>query len=139
MANEVLQQKLNSMARCLERLKAKMPATVDVLSADIDLQDIIMINLERLIQLSVDCAMITITEKGWLPVPQTMAESFEVLARNQFIDRDMANRLKKATGFRNLAVHEYDKLDWKIVFMILQNQLPDFRHFASSLEKLAGE
>lgn len=136
MPNEVIQQKLNSMARCLERLKAKMPATIEALSSDVDLQDIIMINLERLIQLSVDCAMLVIMEKGWLPVPQTMAESFEVLARNQFIERELANRLKKATGFRNLAVHEYDKINWDIVFHILKNQLADFRVFASKVESV---
>jgi len=138
MANEVLQQKLDSMARCLERLKAKSPATVEILNADIDLQDIVMINLERLIQLSVDCAMILISEKQWFPVPQTMAESFEVLAQKNFIERSMADRLKKATGFRNLAVHEYDKINWIIVFKILENQLDDFRKFGALLEKFAA-
>lgn len=134
MPNEVLQQKLNSMARCLERLQFKMPSTAESLKSDPDLQDIILYNLKRLIERSVDCAMIVITEKRWLTVPQTMAESFEVLAQNQFIDRELANRLKKATGFRNLAVHEYDKINWNIVFHILQNQLADFRGFASKVE-----
>lgn len=137
MPSEVLQQKLNSIMRCLERLDAKTPARIEELESDIDLQDIVKINLERLIQLSVDCAMIVISIKQWLPVPQTMSESFEVLARNQFIERPLADRLKKATGFRNIAVHEYDKINWNIVFSILTRQLGDFRVLASALDALS--
>jgi uncharacterized protein YutE (UPF0331/DUF86 family) len=126
-SNEVIQQKLNSIARCIERLESKIPSGPEELNSDIDLQDIVMINLERLVQLSVDCAMILISERKWLPVPQSMAESFIVLAHKGYIDRPLADRLVKAVGFRNLAVHEYDKINWNIVYRIMTERITDFK------------
>ncbi len=39
-------------------------------------------------------------------------------------------RLKKAVGFRNIAVHNYDAIDWEIVHSIAKNNLSDFVEFA---------
>jgi uncharacterized protein YutE (UPF0331/DUF86 family) len=43
----------------------------------------------------------------------------------------LANRLKQAVGFRNLAVHNYDAIDWGIVHDICRNHLVDFRQYAA--------
>lgn len=39
-------------------------------------------------------------------------------------------RLKKAVGFRNIAVHNYHKIDWTIVHNIAHTHLADFTEFA---------
>ena len=44
----------------------------------------------------------------------------------------LAERLRRAVGFRNLAVHNYDTIDWALVFAISGDQLDDFRAFAKS-------
>jgi uncharacterized protein YutE (UPF0331/DUF86 family) len=33
----------------------------------------------------------------------------------------------KAVGFRNLAVHEYDKINWNIVYRIMTERITDFK------------
>ena len=38
--------------------------------------------------------------------------------------------MKKAVGFRNIAVHAYDTMDWDIVFAIASRHLQDFADFA---------
>ncbi len=54
MDREVVEQKLESLRRCLLRVEAKCPADADTLAADFDLQDIVSLNLSRAIQLCVD-------------------------------------------------------------------------------------
>ena len=136
MPSPIIVQKLDSVARCIERIEAKRPGSIEVLRGNADIQDILMLNLERLVQLCVDIAGILITEKGLKPVPATMAEAFVVLAQNGLIDNALRDRLVKAVGFRNIAVHEYDKINWEIVFKIVTRHIDEFKAFARLLEKL---
>jgi uncharacterized protein YutE (UPF0331/DUF86 family) len=45
--------------------------------------------------------------------------------------------LKKAVGFRNIVVHNYQEIDWEIVFNICHHKLDDFRAFAQAIVHLA--
>ena len=47
----VISEKLESLRRCLARLKAKCPDTPEALQGDLDAQDIVSLNLTRAIQL----------------------------------------------------------------------------------------
>jgi uncharacterized protein YutE (UPF0331/DUF86 family) len=136
MSHEVLLAKLDTLARCLDRLQAKTPASLEELQRDVDLQDILMLNLERLVQASVDIATHLIAEKGWTPVPSTMAGTFDVLFQQGAIEVSLRDRLKKSVGFRNIAVHEYEKINWAIVRKILTDHLKDFREFGRIVEAL---
>jgi len=78
--SEVLIPKLDSLARCINRIESKKPFTLDFLERDLDLQDIISVNLERAVQQCVDIASICIAEMGVTP-PATMSEAFVVLER----------------------------------------------------------
>ena len=49
----------------------------------------------------------------------------------------LSENLRKAVGFRNIAVHEYYKIDWEIVFTIISNSLDDFRKFAAVVMSIA--
>ena len=46
---------------------------------------------------------------------------------------DLSEKLRKAVGFRNIAVHEYYKIDWEVVFSIISNSLDDFRKFTAAV------
>jgi uncharacterized protein YutE (UPF0331/DUF86 family) len=48
--------------------------------------------------------------------------------------RTLIGRLRKAVGFRNIAVHNYERIDWAIVYAIARNHRGDFQEFA----RLAG-
>ncbi len=41
-----------------------------------------------------------------------------------------------AVGFRNIAVHNYQSIDWNIVHAVAHQGLEDFRAFAVSLAAL---
>ena len=62
MDREIVEQKLESLRRCLQRIETKCPADAATLVADFDLQDIVSLNLSRAVQLTVDIGAHLIVE-----------------------------------------------------------------------------
>lgn len=65
-----------------------------------------------------------------------MGETFDVLGKAWIISPELANRMKKAVGFRSLAVHNYEAINWTIVHVIAQFHLTDFEVFAKAVVKV---
>lgn len=95
--------------------------------------DAILLNLQRACESAIDLAMHVISEYGET-VPQTSREAFTELANYKIISEEMADELRKMTGFRNIAVHQYEKLDLKIVQSIIENKLSQFQEFIDSIK-----
>jgi len=129
----VIASKLESLRRCLDRIRSKKPDTLNQLLEDIDMQDILALNLERSIQLCVDIANHILSSLDDAPA-MSMAESFERLSENEIISVELAGNLRRAVGFRNLSVHAYDKIDWSLVWKILEGDLKDLVRFLECVE-----
>lgn len=132
MDRQVIDQKLESLRRCLMRIQDKSPLDLDLLQQDFDLQDIIALNLSRAVQLTVDIGSHIISTHH-MPAPETMGQTFEVLAQQKVLPVRVAEQLKKSVGFRNIAVHNYEAINWQIVHSILVDHLNDFSAFAKSV------
>ena len=132
MDRHIRDTKLESLRRCVSRIVEKRPASPEELEEDYDLQDILSLNLERAVQICVDLATSIIADLD-VPAPETMAETFEILARNKFISEETAIQMKKAVGFRNIAVHRYHEIEWQIVFNIAHQRVADFEAFARDI------
>lgn len=128
MAPMIILAKTDSLRRCINRIEEKTPSKSDVLQRDLDLQDIISVNLERAVQCCVDIAAHALAMSNE-PPPSTMSEGFEMLGQLGVIDDKTAQRMKSAVGFRNISVHEYQKIDWQIVYTIITVHLDDFKEF----------
>lgn len=131
MDQSLINQKLESLRRCVMRLEDRCPVSVEDLQADLDAQDILALNLTRAIQLCVDIASHWIAEHHMLTSPITMGKSFDVLAERGVISSELAAIMKKSVGFRNIVVHNYEAIDWQIVFSICRHHLDQFRQFAA--------
>jgi uncharacterized protein YutE (UPF0331/DUF86 family) len=134
MDKDVLMNKLESLRRCVQRVQDKAPVSSDLLKGDYDLQDIIVLNLERAVQTCVDIGLHIISDLE-IPVPDTMAETFKSLNRAGYLDDLATERMTKAVGFRNTAVHAYQEMDWEIVYRIITEHLDDFRDFSRQIMK----
>jgi uncharacterized protein YutE (UPF0331/DUF86 family) len=131
----ILAEKLEALRRCVKRVEERRAPSADMLRADIDRQDILALNLTRAVQLCVDIAshVLTDTEQA---APQTMGEAFDLLAKEGVIPEALGKRLRGAVGFRNVAVHSYDAINWDIVHVISHEGLEDFRSFAAAIAAL---
>lgn len=137
MDRQVIEQKLESLRRCLRRIQDKCPNDPALLAVDLDAQDIVSLNLTRAVQLCVDIAAHLISALD-VSAPDTMGQAFDALAGAGLIPAELARRLRKAVGFRNIAVHNYDAINWDVVFAICQKHLTDFRDFARIVAAIKG-
>ena len=131
----MLEKKVDSILRCIQRVESMIPPTKEEFIEDLDAQDVIVLNLTRIIQLCVDIAMHVIAQTN-IDAPQTMSQSFERLKRLNIVDKNLADKLKKSVGFRNMAVHNYDELDLDLTFDIASKHINDFKSFIKQITAL---
>ena len=95
-------------------------------------QDAIILNLQRACESSIDAAM-HLVRVHRLGIPQETREAFDLLEAAGRLAPSLAARLKRMVGFRNVAVHDYQKLNLEIVRHILVERLDDFLEFTRVL------
>ncbi len=135
MDREVTQRKLEALRHSLRRVRERRPANAALLASDEDAQDVLVLNLSRAVQRCVDVAAHLLADSNQ-PVPATMGEAFSSLVASGVIQAELAARLRRAVGFRNIAVHNYEAIDWAIVFALAGEPLSDFEQFAAAVSAL---
>jgi len=93
---------------------------------------------ERYLQLAIE----VILDVGKLVVvaenlrrPEDNQDIFVVLREKKIISPAIFEKLAGISGFRNILVHDYEKIDREIIFKKLQNNLDDFRNFKKEISK----
>jgi len=71
--------------------------------------------------------------KNKLGLPETSAESFALIAENGFIEMPLAQELQRMVGFRNVAVHSYQKMNLATLHRIAREKHKDLSEWASKL------
>jgi len=129
----VIESKIDSILRCLHRINSRLPKTRTLFLQDLDAQDVVVLNLSRCVQLSVDLAMHICTTSND-KLPQTMGQSFDALLKMNVIKEAIATKMKKSVGFRNIAVHNYDEIDLNLTYKIADEHLDDFIEFIREIQ-----
>lgn len=70
-----------------------------------------------------------IVRRDRLGVPQSARDVFELLAKAQWIDAQLATSLKRMVAFRNIAVHDYQSLLLPILVNVITQHLGEFLQF----------
>ena len=135
MENEaVILNKFESIERCIHRIKEEYEDNPKNLE-DYRRLDSIVLNLQRSCELVTDIAMYIVSARK-LGIPQEKREAFELLEKNGLIPKAMSENMKKMIGFRNIAVHDYKKLDETILQDVIENHLNDLLDFARTILNL---
>ncbi|MEI8095204.1 MAG: DUF86 domain-containing protein [Spirochaetales bacterium] len=113
-------------------MKAALPPEVGEFLGDFTAQDVVMKNLERAVQVCVDVANHLVSDRK-LPPPPSMGAAFVALVREGIVTPDLGERLRKTVGLRNLAVHEYEAIDYTLVHGLIQTDLVVFEDFARAI------
>jgi uncharacterized protein YutE (UPF0331/DUF86 family) len=79
----------------------------------------------------VDIAQHLCASEGWGP-PRDNGDAVELLGRHGLLEIDLARRLRRAVGFRNVLVHEYIEVDDEIVLSRLKD-LSDLDSFVAAV------
>jgi len=119
---------------CLKRIDEEYENNVANLE-DYTRQDSIVLNLQRACEACVDMAMYVVSTRK-LGVPQVKREAFELLYKNNLIDKEMYINMKNMVGFRNIAIHDYKNIDEEILIDILDNHLVELKEFSVKILNL---
>lgn len=130
--DNILLNKMASLKKCLQRIDSEYQNDSQSFMRNITKQEAIILNLQRVCEISIDIANHIIRIKK-LGLPQTSRDSFKLLESNQLIDQSLSLSLQSMIGFRNIAVHEYEILDLDIVENIIKNKLSDIKFFAGQM------
>ena len=133
MANDVLYNKIEIIERCIMRIREVYDSNPDTLK-DYTKQDSMVLNIQRAIEAAIDIGMFIISDQK-LGIPQNSRDAFEVLYNNGILDKELLEKLKKMVGFRNIAVHNYQKLNIEILQAIIEEHLDDLKEFIVFIAK----
>ena len=126
MPDDVLLNKCEIVERCLKRIQEDYEGHESELSDDFMRQDAILLNIQRMCQASIDLAMHVVRVRA-LGLPRESRGAFELLKSAQLMDAELADKMMKMVGFRNLAVHNYQAINLETVHAIINQHLNDFR------------
>jgi uncharacterized protein YutE (UPF0331/DUF86 family) len=134
MADDVILNKAASIEPCLHRIEEEYAGNEQNLVGNQTKQDAIVLNLQRPCETAIDLAMYVVSQRK-LSVPQDSRDAFALLQTASILPTDLATRMQRMVGFRNVAVHEYARLNLDVVRTIITKQLNDFRTFSSTIVK----
>ena len=97
-------------------------------------QRIVERTLQILVEECIDVANHIISDKG-MRVPVGYADTFQVLMENRIINKKLSATMDKMAKFRNVIIHQYEKIDPAIVVSILSRDLGDFERYKKAIIK----
>jgi uncharacterized protein YutE (UPF0331/DUF86 family) len=134
MIDDVILNKTEIIKRCIRRAKEEYDCNPKNLE-NCTKQDSVTLNIQRACEAVIDLGMHVIAEKG-LGIPQASRDTFEILQDNRIITSEMSERLKAMIGFRNIAIHNYQRLNLKIIQAIIEKDIEDLMHFSEIIMKI---
>ncbi|ADL69890.1 type VII toxin-antitoxin system HepT family RNase toxin [Thermoanaerobacterium thermosaccharolyticum] len=126
--SDVVINKAEIIERCIKRIKEEYEGNPMNLK-NYTKQDSILLNIQRACEACIDLAMHVVAEKSF-GIPQNSRDAFELLRKNSVIDDALEKKLKSMVGFRNIAVHNYQLIDLKVVQDLIENGLNDLIVFS---------
>lgn len=128
MPNDVIASKAASIERAVSRAKEEYAAAGSQFATDLTRQDAALLNVQRACETAIDLAQHWVRIRA-LGVPASSRDLFTLLESANLIDAVLAGSLRKMVGFRNVAVHEYRRLDLSIVVSIIERELDQILRF----------
>ena len=123
--NDIILNKKESIERCVKQIRFYYALKSNTaFKEDFLKQDAIALNLQRACEQSIDLANHIIkTQK--LGLPKESKESFQILSANKIIPEKLGRSLEKMVGFRNVLIHEYQRLDIALMIDVIEKHLDD--------------
>ncbi len=132
MADDVLLNKAATIDRCLRRVREEYADDPAGFAVDFTRQDAAILNIQRACEAALDMGQ-HLVRRERLGVPQGARDVFALLAQAGIIDGPLCTSLQRMVGFRNVAVHEYQKLQLPITLAVIRDHLQDFAAFSETL------
>jgi uncharacterized protein YutE (UPF0331/DUF86 family) len=135
--NEAILYKAQSIQRCIKRARQEYNDAGAQFRSDFTRQDASVLNITRAYEQAIDLANHVIRQQR-LGIPGQSRQSFRLLAEEGIVTRELANRLGKMVGFRNIAIHQYEDLNVEILVSVITKDSDDLLRFSEIMLQHAG-
>lgn len=125
-------RKLSDLEDYYEQIKEFSGITIESYKKDWKTQRIVERTLQMMIESCADIANHIISDRGMRP-PTSYTDIFRVLSENNVIDSELFNIMERMAKFRNIIVHQYEKVDAEIIVVIFKKHLKDFERFKDTI------
>lgn len=129
---EVLAERAAAVERHLARVAQRLPPASEEFEPGTDASDSVILHLWQAVQLVIDVALAACLRFD-LGTPSSYAGAFAKLAEAGVLEEELAHRLVRAAGFRNVVAHLYEKLDLARVYGAARQGPADLRAFLAAV------
>ena len=134
----VILRKLAELEEYLGQIREYTNITAEHYSTDWKIQRIIERTLQIMIETCIDIAGHIISDRGYR-IPKSYADTFRVLYEEKVLAKELFDTMEKIAKFRNIVIHNYDKVDASIVITILRKHLDDFLAYKNAIINMLKE
>lgn len=131
----VIENKISAAQKYLSILEAYNKYPRETIESDVTIRGSLERYLYLAVQAAIDVAESVLAFKK-LRKPSTTGETFHILHEAGIISKDLTKQLVAMVGFRNIIAHDYEKINYDIVYDILHNRLKDIESFLSIAQKI---
>lgn len=131
----VIENKISFVKKYLKILERYKKYSQEELEGNIDLKGALERYLYLVSQATIDLAEAIISYRNFRK-PTALKESFYILEEEKIISTELTNKMTKMVGFRNIVAHDYDKINYDIVYDVLQHKLKDIEEFLKIIIKI---
>lgn len=129
----IIENKISSVEKYLKILEGYKKYSVDEINNDLTLKGAVERYLYLVSQATIELADAIVSLKD-LRKPTVYSEVFDILREEGLISGKLAEQLIKMTGFRNVVAHDYEKVNFDIIYEVLQNKLGDIEEFIKEIK-----
>ena len=128
--DDVALNKAAIIERCIRRIREEYAAAPDL--QNYTHIDAMTLNIERACQACIDLAMHIVAGQH-LGMPQSSSDAFRLLTESGLISPETKKAMRTMTGFRNIAIHQYEELDLGVLRFIAEEAWNDLVTFCREL------
>jgi uncharacterized protein YutE (UPF0331/DUF86 family) len=125
---QVLAERVSAVERHLERVRTMLPPSAEGFLPNTNASDAVILHLWQAVQIVIDLA-VSLCVRLNLGSPSSYRDAFERLQRAAHLEAELAERLARAAGFRNMVAHAYEALDMRRVHAAASEGPADIRNF----------
>lgn len=131
----VIENKISSIKKYLKILDGYKKYSKEEIESDINVKGAVERYLYLAAQATIDLAEAVIAYKKFRK-PSTMAESFYILQEEGIISPELTAKMVGMTGFRNTVAHDYEKINYDLVYKIIQKDVKDIGEFMEIVSRI---
>lgn len=131
---DLLAERALAVERHLARVATRLPQSATDFRPATDESDAVILHLWQATQIVIDLAAAACLRLN-LGTPGSYADAFRKLQHAGVLVPELADRLVRAAGFRNVVAHAYDKLDMPRVHRAASEGPADLRAFIAALAR----